>query len=230
MLFMTKPVPEYTTKIYDTCPWIIEHIDAVFDDVLCNLDPENSFVYGGVIRDTLANLPLMGDIDIVVEAEAFDKTINTFRYSSKWMFRGITDGAKYAKQFKSKTSSGNITKIATFYDKAGIEMQIIAPTQCEHSIVDTIPCSRTVWDIVRLVDIRCSGVMLTLDGDIYEAVDGAIGDCKKHVLEINTIVKDSVDNNHLHSRVEKFVKRGWVNNIDLTNYPIIQSKESISIF
>lgn len=235
MFFMNKPVPEYTAKIYDTYPWIIEHLDAYFDDVLCNLDSKNSFIYGGALRDTLAGLQLIGDLDLIIECDIFKKTVDIFRSSSKWMLHSITDGSKYERPFnpaEKKTSVGSITKIATFYDKANVKIQMISPTGNESDITDTIPCTRSAWDIVRLVDIRCSGVMLTLDGDIYEAVPGAIDDCRNRVLTINQLVKDNVGNKRLHKRVEKLVGRGWRNTINLDDYPIttVEPKEAIDIF
>ena len=229
MLFIKKPAAEYTTHIYDNCPWIIEALDEIFDDVLCQLDSEGSYIYGGAIRDSLAGMPLIGDLDIIVEANVFKHAIDVFRFSSRWVLKDIVDGSKYDRVIPSgskETSAGNITKIATFFDKSNVKLQLISPMENTRELMDTIPCSRSVWDIVRYVDIRCSGVLTTLLGDVYEVVPGAINDCRNRVLAINQFVtKETVGINRLHKRIDKLTKRGWRNNINLDDYPLPTTKE-----
>ena len=224
MLFLKKPNTEYTVGIYDNCPWIIEAIDEVFDDVLCQLDLENSYIYGGSVRDLLAGVPLIGDLDILVENTIFEYTVDIFRFSPRWSLKYISDGSKYerVKPPNSKTtSSGNIKKIATFINKSKSEIQLISPTGHDREFTDTIPCSRSLWNIARYVDIRCSGILTTLVGDVYETVPGAIDDCRKRVLNINQgVTKETVGIKRLHERIDKLTKRGWTNNINLEDYPL----------
>ena len=231
MFFIKNPMTEYTAHVYEKCPWAIESIDAHFDDVLCNLNPKGCFIYGGVVRDLFANIKLVGDLDIIVEAHLFNEVVNALRYSSRWSLKGVTDGDNYNRPVpaseKRKTSSGCITKIATLFDKDGYEVQLITPLEYQRELTDTIPCSRIAWDIVRNVDIRCSGLMMTLVGDVYEVVPGAVSDCHNRVLSVNQLVsKDNIGNNRLHKRVSKLSDRGWINKINLSDYPIKQKTKS----
>lgn len=226
MFFVQEPVPEYSAKIYGTYPWIIEAIDEQFDNALCNLDPEVCFIYGGAVRDIIAGMPVMGDLDIIVEGTAFLPTVNMFRYSERWNFKNMTSGAEYAKPSpQEKTSSSTIMQIATFYNNSRSELQLMEPQKAHKALTDTIPCSRAVWDVVQSVDIRCCGVLLSLSGELYEVVPGAMDDChKRQLCENQSVEKTVINGERLRKRVAKLIKRGWCNTINLDKYPEKQQK------
>lgn len=222
MFFIKKPATEYTATIYGNYPWIIETIDELFDDVLCQLDLENSYIYGGAVRDLLANMPLIGDLDIIVENPLFKETFDIFKFSARWSLKDISNSSKYgliSPPALKKTSSENTTKIATFVNKNGIKLQIISPNNNDKELTDDIPCSRSVWDVVRYTDIRSSGILITLLGDLYEIVPGAVNDCSNRVLKINPfITKEVIKIDNLCKRIDKLTKRGWTNEINLADY------------
>lgn len=235
MFFIKQPVSKYITKIYDTCPWIIERLDAHFDDVLPKLDPNTCFIYGGVVRDAFANLPFVGDLDILIESENFINMLDTFRFSSRWILKDISEGSKYKPPMTAiaelTTTFNGITKIATFCDKTNTTLQLMCVTKCSREILDIIPCSRSIWDVVCNVDMCSSGLLMSLNGDVYEAVPQAVSDSCARLLTINqTINKKTIDNKRLNTRVNKLVKRGWKSCINLDEYPIKQEKSIISIF
>jgi hypothetical protein len=68
--------------------------------------------------------------------------------------------------------------------------------------------------MARQVDILCCSMILTSDGRVFEALEGAFEDCRNRILRINpestTIHLETVP-----TRIEKLVKRGWTNQIDV---------------
>jgi hypothetical protein len=64
--------------------WISELISERFDNAL-DLMTKNAMVYGGALRDSLAGLPLKGDLDISAPPEELEEIIGNFQSSSKWM-------------------------------------------------------------------------------------------------------------------------------------------------
>lgn len=66
-------------------PWVMEIITEKFDQSALNNMTEFSLIYGGAIRDALAGLPLIGDLDIVVPYEQSTTLLGTFNNSPKWI-------------------------------------------------------------------------------------------------------------------------------------------------
>lgn len=65
-------------------PWIIEIITEKFDQSAINAMPELSLVYGGAIRDAIAGLPLISNLDMIVSNKQFRTIISIFNDSPKW--------------------------------------------------------------------------------------------------------------------------------------------------
>lgn len=64
--------------------WLAEVITERFDNAL-DLMTEHAMVYGGALRDSLAGIPLQGDLDIAVPPEELEEIVERFQSSSKWM-------------------------------------------------------------------------------------------------------------------------------------------------
>lgn len=71
----------YKKKI--DAPWVLEVISENFDGAL-ELMTDSNVVYGGAVRDALANIPLEGDLDIAVSTMSNNKQIQMFNESLKW--------------------------------------------------------------------------------------------------------------------------------------------------
>jgi len=190
--------------------WLISTIEEHFDDALSMLE-DDCVIYGGVIRDVMANLPLLGDLDIIIPSYLKTSTINNFIGSARWTeMRG--------KNKKYLTSSRNIIQsVHTFVNMNDREVQLIIPTDTVSFSVSSTTCSefyKPIVDVASEVDMICCGLLSDLLGNIYEVLPGAVRDCKTRTLNINKNIKFDADSvGKLNTRIAKFIKRGWTNNI-----------------
>lgn len=65
-------------------PWLAEIIMERFGTTPFNLMGERCLIYGGAVRDALAGLPLLGDLDIATPQEAFSSVFSNFNKSVQW--------------------------------------------------------------------------------------------------------------------------------------------------
>ncbi len=223
-------------------PWIMEIINERFDNAT-DLMTGNSIVYGGAIRDAIAEMPLLGDLDISVSTEESDKLSKMFSGSSKWVMTH-NDGKKIAplmprlsspkknmdeahipvpgrrggpvqKPFISMHSGDRgygrhvpISSLVTFTTIGGIKVQIMTSKSPHNDRFED------ALFVPRNVDIRCCGVAMDRDGNVYEVVEGAYQDCKDRVLRVNKLTA-ALDVPRMIERIAKFEKRGWKNEINI---------------
>lgn len=67
--------------------WVHETINEIFDGAL-ELMTENSVVFGGAVRDCIANKPL-GDLDIAVSQEEYRAISKAIQTSPKWIAKNL---------------------------------------------------------------------------------------------------------------------------------------------
>ncbi len=195
-------------------PSAIEVVSARFDNAL-ELADKDAMVYGGVIRDMLAGLPLEGDLDIVAAYDSYLITLENFRMSGKWVEEGNSFKAVMVKGFhKSKTFAGykknkNINKTATFKTFADTKVQLIqARSQYTKNLFETN------LEVVKGVDIICCGLIMDINGNIFEVLENAHSDCLNRILRLNKS-KHTLNIQILQERIAKLSKRGWESKINL---------------
>lgn len=67
-------------------PWVMEIIAERFDYQAIEMMPKHAIIYGGAVRDALAGLPLVGDLDIAVATIDKSLIFQKFQGSVKWTY------------------------------------------------------------------------------------------------------------------------------------------------
>lgn len=222
-------------------PHVIEVIAERFDDAL-ELAGKNALVYGGALRDIIADLPMGGDLDIVISYHSYHGAVSNFQASAKWTRVGRNGRAQVPRIAPIKKSKGGppmssastrykpsfgrpIAGLKDPYKEADIPM-------VETVSFETFDCARVQLiqavpdfgsehndplkvplDLARDADIRCCSIAMNCLGKVFELVDGAYIDCKEKVLVANK-VKNPNRFNNLKERVEKLKLRGWKSQIN----------------
>lgn len=215
---MQHDISGYLREIENTS-WIQEVIMERFDNALEFMTPD-SIIYGGAIRDCIANKELLGDLDLSVSKEDFGTISDAFSTNPKWIpFNQISnDGIK---------NSGDIAKklapMSSVYSFKTLGNKVIQLVTSKYQDKDTLQSSIYV---ARMVDIVCCGVIMLYDGRVFEAVPGAYQDCIEGILRINQN-SDSIYTEALKARVDKLVSRGWKSfiNVDKVIKNIEDKKE-----
>ncbi len=228
---MKFETPGYLKEIEDV-GWIQEVIMERFDNALEFMSP-NSVIYGGAVRDCLANKELIGDLDFAVTPDDFESISGAFHTNPKWIpsnpCRGeelkssdysvdeVDEGIEVAQpilKLKVKSSGDLASKfspmssVSSFETTGGKTVQLITS-----KYQDRDPLQSAIY-VARMVDIVCCGVVMLSDGRVFEAVPGAYQDCIDGVLRINKC-SDTIYLDALGFRVEKLIGRGWKNTIDV---------------
>lgn len=191
-------------------PWVVENIEAVFDDALQHLT-DGSIIYGGALRDSIAELPLKGDLDIAVPANEYRQVLANFNNTARWISEVFEKKGDYKRP--SERVIKNVSVFKSMYNK---EIQLIQAHQRHEK---SFACDAGVWQLVERVDIRSSGVIMNNMGEIFEVIPGAIDDCKNKRLVYNeNLSTDEVFLKTMTKRVDKLTKRGWSNEIDLSRF------------
>ena len=73
----------YIKEIEDV-EWLAEVISERFDNALSMMSTQ-SVIYGGAVRDTIAEKELLGDLDIAVTPEAFSEMSVAFQENPRWV-------------------------------------------------------------------------------------------------------------------------------------------------
>lgn len=173
---------------------IIEHICEVFDSAV-ELLPETAILYGGAVRDSLAGVPIAGDLDVLLTPEDLHYAVNDFVRSPRWI---LINGKTSYKDYEG--ISFDYTAIHSF-------------KTVNDKVVQLIPS--TTVDTAVITDIICCGVVSDVTGNVYEAVNGAYRDCQEMVLNINEMAYKVMSVENLSNRIDKLVKRGWKSNISM---------------
>jgi hypothetical protein len=201
-------VSTYLKEIEDV-GWVQETIMERFDNALELMSP-NSIVYGGAVRDCLANKELLGDLDVAVSVEDVKKISESFQTNPKWV-----PMSKIRETIGEEGSSAGLanafapmSSMVVFNTLGNKQVQLITSKyRSKDSLQNSIY-------IARMVDIVCCGVIMLSDGRVFEAIPGAYQDCIDGVLRVNNGA-DTIFLDALEQRVDKLVKRGWKNLIDV---------------
>jgi len=228
---MSKDINENIYLNPIDAPHVLELIEERFDGAVDLLTP-NAVIFGGAIRDILADKPIGGDLDIAVSKSEFKTLCNNFRKSVKWSedreYPPIPipvtkntpspSGFAYGGSIPSKkpmrvtrkpslNDSKNVTEVVVFKSSAKTEVQIIGSTSD-----DTNPLEAAMA-LARKVDIACCGLIMNKDGAVSEVVKNALSDCADRILRIHNLESSTMEK--LKERIERLVKRGWTSQIDL---------------
>lgn len=179
---------------------IAEHVSELFDHAT-DLISDRSLVYGGAVRDCLSNIPIEGDLDVSVPYSDFRDVAAAFMHDPRWV--RYKDGGNKASSSEIAKRMSPIDDIYSFVTNNGRIVQLI--------------CSDTSGDplkVVRACDFICCGAVMHPGGDVVEILSGALSDCKEKVLRLNPLIKVT-DISILRERIDKMVKRGWRNLIDI---------------
>ena len=82
-------VPKLQEEIHTVevdIPWALSCIEEKFDDALIMLK-NNCLIYGGAIRDIIAELPIRGDLDIAIPYNTYNRILSAFDNSSRWVIK-----------------------------------------------------------------------------------------------------------------------------------------------
>jgi len=188
----------------------IEIVSAKFDNALELADKE-AMVYGGVVRDMLAGLPLKGDLDIVASYDSYLDTLENFRMSGKWI-EEYNRGRKRTVDFIRSSGyrkNKSIGETVTFKTFADTKVQLIrAKSRYTREV------SKTNLEVVKSVDIICCGLIMDINGNIFEVLDNAHSDCVNRILRLNKS-KHTLNIQTLQERITKLSDRGWKSKINI---------------
>jgi hypothetical protein len=203
---MTYNSPGYLIEI-ENSDWISEVLSERFDNAL-TLMTKDSIIFGGAIRDCLAGKELLGDLDIVVTPQSYPEIFENFLHNPRWLPFNNTEVPKAVKQYGKDTPSPPFSKILFFKTNNSRVAQIMVADSKGADPMEIL------MNYVRSVDILCCGVAMTYDGRVFEALPGALEDCRNEVLRVNTFT-DGIPFVRLDERVKKLTARGWKNEIDV---------------
>ena len=200
----------YIKEIEDV-EWLAEVISERFDNALSMMSTQ-SVIYGGAVRDTIAEKELLGDLDIAVTPEAFSEMSAAFQENPRWVPH---DPSRSGPVVGKTRNSGDMARelapmsnVSSFINMNGMVAQLI--TSNDHN-KDRLQAAMFP---ARQVDIVCCGVVMLADGRVFEVLPGAFDDCKNGILRINED-SDTIYLDTLKSRVDKFIGRGWKNTINV---------------
>lgn len=112
-------------------PWVLEVISEKFDSAI-ELMSDNCVIYGGAIRDALAGLPLLGDLDMAVDQKT-DMIIRP-RFSDSIKWRPITQEFIPKLKDKKQISLTSMQKIVLQnYRKVGEQ-----PKECIERLITNL--------------------------------------------------------------------------------------------
>jgi hypothetical protein len=164
----------------------------------------SSVVYGGAVRDTLAEMELKGDLDISVSKFEFQRLSKIFAYHPKWVRIENKETLRLiSRSYKKDFIKPSITTIVAFENSANRKLQLIS---AEGSVSDNRVESAIT--LARNVDLICCGLIMDSSGRVFEVVPDAFNHCKERILKVNHEGMVTKFEN-LDERVNKLVSRGW---------------------
>ena len=192
-----------------TLPFATDIIAEKFDNILELIHP-NAFVYGGVLRDIAAGLPLEGDLDIVASGKDYDFCISRIGNSSKWRRCDTQIGGLIRKikqpDYKTNEAIKNVIAFETLGER---KVELVRA-----KIPFTKSYITAALKVVKTVDIRCCGIAMDIYGTAFEIVEGAYQDCLDRILRLNKL-NSGVNIENLKNRIAKLEKRGWTSRINI---------------
>lgn len=211
--------------ITESHPHVYEIIESISDDLLNILsDKSLAFLYGGITRDIVAGMKLLGDID-VVSNNAFP-IVNSIDESERWLRKSAEENVFETRKYKQ--ASNNKLSLTSYINTYGYELQIIQyPIQQAYDPVqgryrnqssDKTTSTDVLRTIAEHVDLRCCCLVMWPDGRIAELVEGAENDCVDKILHLNPCCNKSLDPDRLEERILKLTDRGWVLSEELAQF------------
>ncbi|MEA3296181.1 MAG: hypothetical protein U9Q27_03535 [Patescibacteria group bacterium] len=228
------PEKNLDCKIKINIPNITELISEKFDGILNYMLP-NMLIFGGALRDIIAGFGLHHDLDIVASFSEGKQFIHYLETSSKWIEECVvTQYKEQAKIMKNKITNivsphsiingmldinknffynkkfkfYNQNNVRTFINSSGQKLQVVTEKPNLFDIENQSPIS-----IVKTVDFICCGIIMDIEGNVYEIIEGARNDCLKRVLHINK--NANIEFFDLNKRIKKLTNRGWKSEINL---------------
>lgn len=208
---------QYTALDYS---WITDILQEKFDDAMSMLE-EDCLIYGGAIRDILADLPISGDLDVAVPKKLYNHISGKFSNSTRW--ENDSHLPQHQGSGMPTTSKKVISRIRTYHNMNKDSVQLIAPELNVSQKMQGLDAGAI--DIVQNVDIICCGIMSDIFGIVYEVIPGAIEDCKNKILRFNHKIKATQTSIvRLKKRIIKLEKRGWKSKIDLSKVKVVEDR------
>lgn len=214
--------PLDNAKLLDI-PWASEVISERFDGIL-ELLSEGSFVFGGALRDIVAQQPLKGDLDIVATRSNYKELTAKLVNSPKWQSdsprvqnkprRSIGGFAMPDSSPKHNYRGTPLKTMMVFTDVDGCKVQVM-----------TVDSKKEPKDMAREVDLRCCGFVMDHNAQIFELIDGAVEDCNQKILTLNEVGKYCSNLDLAKERISKLVKRGWKSEVNLDLLGIVITKK-----
>jgi hypothetical protein len=157
-------------------------------------------VFGGAIRDSIANQPI-NDIDIIVGAKAL-KEIEFILENKGYHYMEMLNG----KDLQEMYSEIHIINEPHTWIKGTKIVQLIRPVVFNQEN-DFTKYKQGFLDLISNVDFSCCGV--SYDGDeVYEDYPNAIVHCQSKVFSVNKSAKMYSDKRAIHRKL-KLQSRGW---------------------
>jgi len=223
---LVPQLKELSTITPISANWILEALDEKFDDAI-SLLPDSCMIYGGAVRDLLANIPIGGDLDIVIPYNKYDKLRRIFNTSVRWIRK--KEEQHNILSYK-EIRSDIINNVSTYTNFTGDVIQLIQalPNSKNVIIVDQYKFNLGVLNIITKTDIRCSAVMTDIYGNTFEVIKDALMDCKNKTLYLNTELDNKdINKQAILKRIQKLKARGWINKIDIE--ALEDTKKSINL-
>jgi hypothetical protein len=191
----------------------VEIISEKFDNAL-ELTDKDALVYGGAVRDMVAGLPLKGDLDIVSSYESYLITLENFRMSGKWEEEGRMGAYRRPGAHKLSAppvyrKNKNMGRNIIFKTFGNTKVQLIQAKK-----KNTKDILEANLRIVKDVDIICCGLVMDVNGEIFEVLDNAHNDCLNRILRLNKFSRN-LNIDFLQKRIDKLSKRGWKSRINM---------------
>ena len=158
-------------------------------------------VFGGAIRDIIADLPI-NDVDILCGSKAF-KFVEFILENNGYTYFDSLNGKNLQEMYKDI----HVINEPHTWIKGTKIVQVIRPT----NISSNLTYEESFNNLIANVDLSCCGV--SYDGQLHEDFKNAIIHCQSKVYSVNYYALMYSENRAMHRRV-KLQGRGWeeVNN------------------
>ena len=158
-------------------------------------------VFGGAIRDIIADLPI-NDVDILCGSKAF-KFVEFILENNGYTYFYSLNGKNLQEMYKDI----HVINEPHTWIKGTKIVQVIRPT----NISSNLTYEESFNNLIANVDLSCCGV--SYDGQLHEDFKNAIIHCQSKVYSVNHYALMYSENRAMHRRV-KLQGRGWeeVNN------------------
>ncbi len=194
MLFIREPDPNYYAKVKKNYHWAIELLEEKFDGVLGTFNVDKTFIYGVSICSALSGTDYFKVINLVTVPQHFEKVIEDIGSLSTWEYFDLSLIDK-DKKAASLRNTNNQT------------MRIITPLKESNDIMSNIPVDKIIWDFVKSSGLRCFGLLMGLNGDLFEVIPGALEDVFNKRIYVN-----SSKEKNIKKQIKILEENGWVIN------------------